>query len=77
MQIWLSVKAVMGPGPLMERLCFVDRISVPRTETDLGLRLVGRISEPNTDGAKKNRIRAATHHLVLKVLIGTYLLSGT
>lgn len=77
MQIWLSDEAVMGPGPLMERLCFVDRISVPRTETDLGLRLVGRISTPKADVAKKNRISAVTDSFVLKALIWTYLLSGT
>ena len=74
MKIWLSDEAVIGPGPLMERLCFVDRTSVPRTETDLGFCLVGRISKPKAEVAKKNRIRAATHSLVLNGLIRAYLL---
>jgi hypothetical protein len=31
-QIWLSDVAVMSPEPLMERLCFVERISPAHAE---------------------------------------------
>jgi hypothetical protein len=72
MQIWLSDEAVMGPGPLMERLCFVERISKPKT--DLGLSVLERMSEPKVDVVKKSRIRAAPHSLVLNRLIWPYLL---
>jgi len=67
MQIWLSDEALIGPGPLMERLCFVERMSTPRV--DVVLCFVERISRPKADVAKINRIRAVPYSLVLKGII--------
>ena len=75
MQIRLSDEARMSPGPLMERLCFVERMFTPTT--DVVLSFVESEFAPNADVAKKNRIRIAPHNLVFNGIIWPYFLSGT
>ncbi len=64
MQIRLSNEAVIVPGPLMERLCFVERISKPR----VGRGALIRRADIQAQGGRgeKKQDQGGTPHFGLK-----------